>query len=268
MRKVEGKALHLGKPIFLSASPFFLLESSFTFLEASTLKGCVKIIFLIFEEKMDLRFKAPFSWLLAGGSGCGKTTKCVNFLKSHDKLIDTGKCDNIIYFYNQWQPSYDELESSMDIQWIEGVPTMNRIRELTLSHKNSGGSIVIIDDFMSSLDKSLIELFTVYAHHGNCSTIFLSQNLFDKNPHFRTVSLNSTYISIFKNPRDKLQISAFARQINPTNSKFVIDSYQAATAAAYSYLFFDNHQKTDDNFRLRSRILPHEQPMIIWMPKT
>ena len=121
---------------------------------------------------MDLRIKAPFSWLLAGGSRCGKTTKCVNFLKIHDKLIDTGKCDNILYFYNQWHPSYDELESSMDIQWIEGVPTMNQIRELTLGHKNNGGSIVIIDNFMCSLDKSLIELFTVYANHGNCSTLF------------------------------------------------------------------------------------------------
>ena len=216
---------------------------------------------------MDLRLKTPFSWLMAGGSGCGKTTKCVNFLKNHAAITDGGKCDNIIYFYNQWQPSYDELDSVINITWIEGAPTMDQIRELTMPHKDRG-SIVVIDDFMTSLDKSLMELFTVYAHHGNCSTLFLSQNLFDKNPHFRTVSLNSTYISIFKNPRDKLQISAFARQINPTNSKFVIESYLAATKAAYSYLFFDNHQKTDDNFRLRSRILPHERPMIIWMPKT
>ena len=216
---------------------------------------------------MDLRLKTPFSWLMAGGSGCGKTTKCVNFLKNHAAITDNGKCDNIKYFYNQWQPSYDELDSVINITWIEGAPTMDQIRELTMPHKDRG-SIVVIDDFMTSLDKSLMELFTVYAHHGNCSTVFLSQNLFDKNPHFRTVSLNSTYISIFKNPRDKLQISAFARQINPTNSKFVIESYLAATKAAYSYLFFDNHQKTDDNFRLRSRILPHERPMIIWMPKT
>ena len=216
---------------------------------------------------MDLRLKTPFSWLMAGGSGCGKTTKCVNFLKTHSSITDAGKCENIIYFYNQWQSSYDELDSVVNVSWIEGAPTMDQIRDLTMPHKDQG-SIVIIDDFMTSLDKSLMELFTVYSHHGNCSTIFLSQNLFDKNPHFRTVSLNATYISIFKNPRDKLQISAFARQVNPTNPKFVIDSYQAATRAAYSYLFFDNHQKTDDNFRLRSRILPHERPMIIWMPKT
>ena len=217
---------------------------------------------------MDLRLKAPFSWLLAGGSGCGKTTKCINFLKNHEMLIDNGKCENIIYFYKQWQAAYDDLDSALSVTWIEGVPTMEQIKDLTLNYKDRGGSIVVIDDFMTALDKSLTELFTVYAHHGNCSTLFLSQNLFDKNPNFRTVSLNSTYISIFKNPRDQLQISAFARQIKPTNPRFVIDSFNAATRGAYSYLFFDNHQKTDDNFRLRSRILPHEFPMIIWMPKT
>ena len=183
-------------------------------------------------------------------------------------MTKIAECDNIVYFYKQWQPSYDDLDSTINVNWIEGAPTMETIRDLTLKHKDLGGSIVVIDDFMTALDKSLMELFTVYAHHGNCSTLFLSQNLFDKNPHFRTVSLNSTYISIFKNPRDQLQISSFARQVNPTNPRFIIDSFNAATKAAYSYLFFDNHQKMDDNFRLRSRILPHELPMIIWMPKT
>lgn len=216
----------------------------------------------------DFRFKAPFSWLLAGGSGCGKTTKVVNFLRCHDQLIDSGKCNNIVYYYNQWQSQYDELENEIKINWIEGAPTMESIKKNTYSFKDKGGSIVVIDDFAHILDKSIVELFTVYSHHGHCSTLFLSQNLFDKNPFFRSISLNSTYISIFKNPRDKLQISAFARQVNPSNSKYIVDSYLEATKAAYSYLFFDNHQKTQDKFRLRSRILPHESPMIIWIPKT
>lgn len=182
-------------------------------------------------------------------------------------MIDTGKCENIIYFYNQWQPQYDDLDRQIRVQWIEGAPTLDQITNLTFKFRNTGGSIVVIDDFAHILDKSIVELFTVYSHHGNCSIILLTQNLFDKNPIYRTISLNSTYISIFKNPRDKLQISAFARQINPSNSRYVIDSYMAATRGAYSYLFFDNHQKTNDNFRLRSRILPHEAPMNLWLSK-
>lgn len=215
----------------------------------------------------DFRLRAPFSWIMAGGSGCGKTTKCVNFLKYHQEMMDSGAIPNIVYFYNQWQDSYDELDKCQTVRWIEGPPTIEQIKDLTYKFRDRGGSLVIIDDFAHALDKTIIELFTVYCHHGKCSIILLTQNLFDKNPIYRTISLNATYISVFKNPRDKLQISAFARQINPSNYKFVVDSYTAATRGAYSYLFFDNHQKTNDNFRLRSKIMPHESPMILWLPK-
>ena len=45
----------------------------------------------------DVRFKFPFAWLLAGGSGCGKTTKVLNFLRNHKvNLITWGKTLSIV----------------------------------------------------------------------------------------------------------------------------------------------------------------------------
>ena len=80
----------------------------------------------------DFRLRAPFSWLMAGGSGYGKTTKCVNFLKYHSDMINSGKCENIIYFYNQWQPQYDDLDRQIRVQWIEGAPTLDQITNLSV----------------------------------------------------------------------------------------------------------------------------------------
>lgn len=216
----------------------------------------------------DLTFKTPFNWMVAGGSGCGKTTKVLNFLRSYKTITDNPKCENIIYYYNEWQPSYDSMSmEGIVTKWIQGVPTLDSIKEETYPHKDTG-SIVVIDDFAHTLKKDILELFTVYSHHGNCSTIFLSQNLFEKNPIFRQISLNCTYVSVFKNPRDRLQISSFARQINPSKSKFIIDSYMEATKKPYSYIFFDNHQRTPDHLRIRSSILPHELPMSVWLPRS
>lgn len=215
----------------------------------------------------DMRLKFPFTWLVCGGSGCGKTTHILNFLSNKLKLIDSSTDPMIVYYYNQWQPAFSEFEKrSIVNSWVSGAPSLSDITE-RITPYISRGSIVVIDDFAHKLTSDIIELFTVVSHHSNCGVILLSQNLFDKNPIFRQLSLNSTYISVFKNPRDAQQISAFARQLRPQNFKFIVDSYHEATKKPYTYLFFDNHQRTFDMLRIRSNILPHESPMTVWIPK-
>ena len=214
----------------------------------------------------DLRFKFPFAWLVAGGSGCGKTTQVLNFLKEHKRMTDNPYCGNIIYFYNQWQPAFDDAKSCNITQLIQGLPSLQDVKEYTESHQQNG-SIVVIDDFAHEVNNDIVQLFTVYRHHGNCSVILLSQNLFDQNKNFRPISLNSQYISVFKNPRDKAQIHSFAKQFCPTNPNYIVKSFEAATKAPYTYMFFDNHQTTPDHLRVRSRIFPHQQPMRVWLQK-
>ena len=45
------------------------------------------------------------------------------------------------------------------------------------------------------------------------------------------MSLNSQYLVLFKNPRDKLQIATLARQIYP--SEKVLDAYQSLEQQRY-----------------------------------
>lgn len=217
---------------------------------------------------IDARLRFPFSWLVCGGSGSGKTTHILNFLKFHNVMTNNPACSNIVYYYNQWQEMFDHvLQEKTVSRFIKGLPTLDDVQFQLSLDENDTGSIIIIDDFAHLINQDTLEMFTVLSHHGNMCIILLSQFLFSKNPVHRQISLNSTYISVFKNPRDNQQIATFARQLKPNNSKFVVDSYEQATKKPFSYIFFDNHQQTCDEVRIRSRILPHEAPMNVWVER-
>ena len=76
-------------------------------------------------------------------------------------------------------------------------------------------TLVFIDHLMTETDKSVSNLFTKGSHHCNLSVLHLVQNVFDKNKHTRTISLNAHYLVIFKNPRDASQITHLAKQMYP-----------------------------------------------------
>lgn len=216
----------------------------------------------------DLRFRNPSTFILAGASQSGKTTFVLNLLRNVETLFEEPRCvNNIIYFYNQWQPSFEMFQKENIVcDWVSKLPRCEDITERTLLSRETG-SIIIIDDFAQQLTKDTIDIFSKISHHTNAVIILLTQNLFSKNPVFREISLNSTYIVLFKNPRDASQISCFAKQFSPGKSQYIIDAFREATRQPYSYLLFDHHQATPDVLRIRSHILPHEFPIIVWLEK-
>ena len=98
--------------------------------------------------------------------------------------------------------------------------------------------------------------------------MYLTQNLFPPGKLSRTISLNSHYMIVFKNPRDSLGISTLARQMYPHNTNFLLQSFQDATAKPYGYLLLDLHQLTPDNMRLRTNILPGEKQIVYFKRST
>ena len=67
---------------------------------------------------------------------------------------------------------------------------------------------------------------------------------------------------VFKNPRDSLAISTLARQMYPNNTNFLVQSFQDATKKPYGYLLLDLHQRTPENMRLRTNILPGQMQIV------
>jgi len=77
--------------------------------------------------------------------------------------------------------------------------------------------------------------------------------------------LNSHYIVVFKNPRDKTQPSILARQMFPgrTAKQFAI-MFEKVTERPHGYLLIDLRQETPSEIRLRTNIFPEEYPPIVY----
>ena len=218
----------------------------------------------------DLRYRTPSSFLLAGPSSCGKTSYVGEMLRNIDTLfVDPRIKQNVVYFYNEWQALYDELaKENIVTHWESDTPSLERIRSLVHPFKHKGGSIIVIDDRSQSINDDVLQLYTVFSHHWSVVVILLCQNIFNRNPRFRELSLSSTYIFLYKNPRDSSQITYFARQFAPGRNSYIVEAFRDATEEPFGYLLFDNHQQTPNILRVRSKALPHEQPMIVYVRKT
>lgn len=217
----------------------------------------------------DLRFKHPSTFIIAGSSQSGKTTFVLNLLHESDLIEGKNEIANILFYYKEWQPAYQSAkEDKIVTSFLNVVPSADDIRERVMYHTDKGGSIVIIDDYMQSINDDIVSLFTTMSHHLKITVFLLTQNLFAKSAGYRDISLNSTYIILMKNPRDSSQVSTFAKQFAPGKTKFITDVFREATRLPHSYLIFDNHQRTPDIIRVRSNIFPKEWPMKVWMEKT
>ena len=119
----------------------------------------------------------------------------------------------------------------------------------------------MFDDQMidASKDKRIVNLFTRGSHHRNLSVIYIVQNLFHQGKGSRSISLNSHYLVLFKNPRDKLQILTLAKQMYPGQTDFFLNQYEEAVKRPFGYLLIDLKTTTQDNCRLRTNVLPSEK---------
>lgn len=116
--------------------------------------------------------------------------------------------------------------------------------------------LIIMDDLMRegsshSSGASVSDIFTKGSHHRNLSVLLLSQNLLHGGKFYREISLNTNYIIVFKNPRDRSQISHLARQISPLDTRYIQEAYLDATAVPHGYLLIDLNQTTPENIRIR-----------------
>lgn len=205
---------------------------------------------------MDPQWKHPFSAIIAGPSGSGKSYFVINFIKNLSDICDT-QFKEIFWHYAIWQPKLDVG----GIQFIQGLPET----EYSSDHPK----LIIIDDLMRESANStvILDLFSKGCHHQNISLFYISQNLFFKGRHTRDLSLNSHYLVLFKNPRDKAQIRHLAQQMCPQNFKFLIEAFTDATSKPHGYLLIDLKQATPENCRFRTNIFSEDGAITVYVPR-
>ena len=218
------------------------------------------------KKMYDPRLVWPYSLLLCGPTGCGKTTWIVELLKSHEEMC-THMPKKLIWIYGVEQPelfkTIKEIWAPRQCEFIEGFPEdlMSRLEK-----SNDRESLCIFDDVMNevSSNAAISKLFTPARSHLGCCLVLMLQNIFSKESQSRTISINAQYQVLFRNPRDSLQISILARQLCPLNSKTFLEIYKRAMLRAYGYLFCCFTQSCPDEFRYRTNVLPNEQPCIVY----
>ena len=172
--------------------------------------------------------------IVAGPTRSGKTSWVVNLLKNrHSQIQPTPS--RLIFCYMHWQPMYDDLQLLIpDMEWYDAMPTEETFASFP-------DSLVIMDDMMDDVvdDSKMMKVFTERSHHQNISVIFMTQNIFHPGRRARTISLNTQYMVLFENPRDRRQIKTLAQQMYPGDSSNFLKKFNKATSKPYGKLILD-----------------------------
>ena len=92
---------------------------------------------------MDPRWQHPFTCIVAGPTGCGKTTFVARLLRNASAMIDPPP-ERVTWYYGEWQTAYENLADIPNMRMEEGLPQ---------SFDNDGKrGLVVLDDLMAETD--------------------------------------------------------------------------------------------------------------------
>jgi hypothetical protein len=204
-----------------------------------------------------IRLKHPFTCIISGPTGSGKTAFCVRFLENLDSLCTERHFGGGIFWCFSEKSAVPDL--TRNVRFHEGVPDF--------TNESGRPCLFILDDLLNDVySKQVCDLFTKGSHHRNISVILITQNLFHQGRYCRDISLNTTYLVLLKNVWDKNQFSYLARQVYPEDSDSLYRAYLEATRRPHGYLLLDFAQDTDDRLQFRTNIFPREGPPVIYAP--
>ena len=127
--------------------------------------------------RIDVRLQQPFSMLVAGGRGAGKTTFTKHLLKERDWLMHPTP-QRIVWCYAKHHPNFlkELMEVVQAVDYVQGIPS-----EIDSLFDRNVNNLIILDNMMDEVtqDKRVSKLFT-RERHDNVSVIYLTQIFFTK----------------------------------------------------------------------------------------
>ena len=202
-------------------------------------------------KEYDLRLKSPFTAIVSGPTGAGKT-QLISELIENALEVCVHPPIQIYYCFGAKQNKFNEMQanSPVPIEFTNGLIDIESKVPFDDQHR-----WIIVDDLMEEVTNKaeMRSLFTKHSHHKKLSVFFIVQNLHHKG--IREISLNSQYMFVFKSPRDMAQIGYIGQQMAPNNSKSVTKSYADATKAPFSFLMLDFTPPTPEEIRVLGNFL-------------
>ena len=102
---------------------------------------------------MDVRMKHPFTCIVSGATGCGKSVFVFRMLDNIREMISPIP-QKVIYCYGEY---LKQLERYPQIDFDEGLPLLQLF--------DGTPSLVVIDDLMEQTNNTVANLFTKVSHH-------------------------------------------------------------------------------------------------------
>ena len=168
----------------------------------------------------------------------------------------------ILYCYGIYQPLFDEMARNVpSFTSKQGLPSSEEIDEFTADRCQK---LIVVDDLMQKVvqDKEMELLFTEGTHHRCVSVILITPNLYPGGKHARTIALNTWYTVLMKHLRDVSQVGMLGRQLYPGRRKAFMKAFEDAVGSKKGYLIVDTSPHEDDQYRLRSRVFPGQDPLV------
>ena len=203
-------------------------------------------------------FKHPTTIVLAGPTQCGKTHFLITAIREQCFKPEPQR---IVWVYGEMQSAYMDLARNIPgIEFIKGYTN-----ELYETFDPRVCNLLILDDQMENKaahkrgDNDVTKFFTQGSHHRNLTVVYIVQNLFNQDAAMRTISLNTHYMVIFKNPRDATQIRTLGQQMYPDNPRMLVEAYRDATSKPYGYLLLNLRPDACDALRILTDVF-EKQP--------
>lgn len=207
--------------------------------------------------KLTIPFEPHCSMMVCGASASGKTTFVVDCLKHLTGMFVTDIPSRIVYFYGIYQPLFETLENTYNVECIAGAPSAEDIDRI-VENNQPNSTLIVLDDLMDIVTQSehLCKLFTEGCHHKKICTIFLTQNLFCGGKYSRTIARNTHYFAFTKSPRNASSLRTLAAQVfSGKRRRAVVDAYEdLCDKHENDVLVIDLHPQSDRRFRIRSDI--------------
>lgn len=204
-------------------------------------------------------FEVSTTISISGTTGAGKSTLAYKLLKHKDKMFATPPV-KVLWCYAVDQPLYSKIRDEMPfVTFYQGIPTVDMIEEFSDGNQNC----ILIDDQMDRVagNGDIARLFSVGSHHRKLLVIYINQNLFRKNT--RDIALSTHYQILMKNPRDLAQITYFARQVFPGQTKEFMDAYRdCMKSEEVPYLVVNLSPFGREEERIRTNILPNQTTVL------
>ena len=97
---------------------------------------------------MDVRFAHPFTCVVSGPTGSGKTEYVAKLIKNiFDMMVPVP--EKIVWCYRKWQKRFEKIQ---DVEFIEGLAPKD-------SFDRREKALVIIDDLMNETNRSVTDFF-------------------------------------------------------------------------------------------------------------